>query len=300
VPLSERPFASYHVVTPNYFGTMGIRLLKGRDFSEDDDRLHPSVALINETMARRFFPHQDPIGSRINFMDPPAAPLWLQVIGVVADVRYEALDQTAGPDVYTSYLQSYPLFPDHYMTLVARTAIAPASLASAVRHEVLAVDKDQPVDAIRTMDDYLSAEVSKQRFATVCLGVFAAMALTLAVLGIYGVISHGVNQRTREIGVRMALGAEPGDVLKLILRQSARLALLGAGIGLLLLGAGIGLLVSFGLDRAISGLLYGVRFSDAAVFLAVPAVLVTAAIVAAYFPARRATGVAPTVTLRHE
>ncbi|HMD99238.1 MAG TPA: ABC transporter permease [Terriglobia bacterium] len=291
VPPSERPIASYHVVTPSFFRTMSIQLLKGRFFSEEDDQRYSGVAVINETMARRFFPGRDPIGSRINFMDPPAPPVWLQVIGVVGDVRYDALDQTAGPDVYTSFLQPYPLFHGYYMALVVRTAIAPASLASAVRHEVLAVDKDQPVGAIRTMDDYLSASISKQRFAMVWLSVFAGMALTLAVLGIYGVISHGVGQRTREIGVRMALGAEPTDVLKLILRQSARLALVGAGIGLL---------VSLGLIRAISGLLYEARFGDAAVFVAVPAALVAAAIVAAYFPARRATGVAPTVALRHE
>ena len=291
VPLSARPIASYHVVTPNYFRTMGIPLLKGRDVSPDDDGLHPRVAVINEAMARRFFPHQDPIGSRINFIDPPAAPVWLQVIGVVADVHYEALDKAPGLDVYTSYRQVYPFFPDYYMTFIARTAMAPAGLASALRHEVLAVDKDQPVDAVRTMDDYLSEEVSKQRFAMVSLSVFAGMALTLAVLGIYGVISHGVGQRTREIGVRMALGAEPSDVLKLILRQSARLALLGAVLGLL---------VSLGLMRAISGLLYGARFSDAAVFVVVPVVLVAAAIGAAYFPARRATGVAPIAALRHE
>jgi len=291
VPSSERPIASYHVVTPSFFRTMGIPLLKGRNFSEQDDRLHPSVAVINETMARRFFPNHDPIGSRINFIDAPAPPAWLQVIGVVGDVRYEALDQTTGPDVYTSYLQVYPLFPDYYMTFAVRTAIEPASLAAAVRHEVLAVDKDQPLDAIRTMNHYLSASVSKQRFAMVWLSVFAGMALTLALLGIYGVISHGVGQRTREIGVRMALGAEPSDVLRLILRQSARLALLGVGIGLL---------ASLGLARAISGLLYGARFSDAAVFVAVPAALVAAAIMAAYLPARKATGVAPTAALRHE
>jgi putative ABC transport system permease protein len=288
---SERPIASYHVVTPGFFRTMGIPVVKGRNFSEQDDRLRPGVAVVNETMARRFFLGQDPIGSRINFMDPPAPPVWLQVIGVVGDVHYDALDQTAGADVYASYLQAYPIFPSYYMALVVRTAIAPASLASAVRHEVRAVDKDQPVDAIRTVDDYLSASVSKQRFALVWLSVFAGMAMTLAVLGIYGVISHGVGQRTREIGVRMALGAQPADVLKLILRQSA---------GLTLVGAGIGLLVSLGLTRAISGLLYGARASDAAVYLAVPTVLVAAATVAAYFPARRATGVAPTVALRHE
>jgi len=291
LPPSERPLASYHVVTPSFFGTMTIPLLKGRGFSETDDRLHPGVAVINEMMARRFFPGQDPIGGRINFLDPPASPVWLQVIGVAGDVRYGAVDQTAGPDVYTSYLQPYPLFQGYYMYFVLRTATAPGSLASAVRHAVLAVDKDQPVDALRTMDEYLSDSVSKQRFALMWLSVFAGMALALALLGIYGVISHGVGQRTREIGVRMALGAQPSDVLKLILRQSAWLALLGAGIGLL---------VSLGLVRAISGLLYEARFSDAAVFVAVPAALMAAALAAAYFPARRATGVAPTAALRHE
>ena len=288
---SERPIASYHMVTPGFFRVMSIPLLRGRLLSEEDDRLHPGVAVINETMAHRFFPNQDPIGSRINFIDPPAPPAWLQVVGVVADVRYGTLDQAAGPDVYTSYLQSYPIFPGYYMTFIMRTAVAATSLSSAVRREVLVVDKDQPVDAIRTMDDYLSAAVSRQRFALQWLSVFAGIALALALVGIYGVISHGIGQRQREIGVRMALGAQPSDVLKLILGQSARMALAGAGIGLL---------VSLGLIRLISGLLYGASLSDLAVMVAVPAVLVAAALLAAYRPARRAVEVPPTEALRHE
>jgi putative ABC transport system permease protein len=291
VSSAERPMASPHVVSVNFFRTAGIPLLKGRTFTEADDAGRSGVIVINDAMARRFFPGEDPVGKRINFLDAPAAPAWLTIIGVVGDVHYGALNVEPGADVYASYLQPYPVFPSLFMTLLLRTPADPSGLAAAVRHQVMSVDPDQPIGTLKTMDDFLDASVSKERLSMVLLGIFAGLALILAVLGIYGVISYGVSQRTREIGVRMALGAQPGDVLKLILKQGARLALIGAVIGL---GA------SFGLTRLMASLLYGVSSSDPATFAAVTLALMAAAVAAAYLPARSATRVAPTAALRHE
>jgi predicted permease len=291
VPSAELPIAEPHVVSPTFFRAAGIPLLKGRNLDETDDGRHPGVILINETLARRFFPNEDPIGRRLNFVDAPAPPIWLTIIGVVGDVRYQALDAESGFDIYASYLQPYPRLASSYMTLMLRAASNPAGLGPALKRAVLAVDKDQAITAVRTMDDYRDASVSRQRLAMVMLGVFAGLALTLAVLGIYGVISYSVGQRTREIGVRMALGAQPGDVLKLILLQGARLALVGSAIGLI---------AAFGLTRLMSSLLYGVGSSDPATFTIVLVLLTMAALAATYWPARAATRMAPTAALRHE
>lgn len=290
VPAAERPIASPHVVSPNFFRTAEIPLLEGRTFTDADDAHQPGVILINEALARRFFPNEDPVGKRINFLDPPAAPIWLTIIGVVGDVHYDALSEEPGADVYASYLQPYPVFASSYMTLVVR-ASNPTSLVSAIRHQVTAVDPDQPIGAVKTMDDYLDSSISSERLSMVLLGIFAGLALVLAVLGIYGVISYSVGQRTREIGVRMALGAQPGDVVRLIVRQGARLALVGAIIGL-----GF----AFGFARMMSGLLYGVSSSDPLTFAIVALVLVAAALMASYLPARSATRIPPTAALRHE
>jgi predicted permease len=291
VPSAERPLAEPHVVSPNFLQTARIPLLKGRSFTETDDARHPGVILINETLARRFFPNEDPLGKRINLVDAPAPPVWLTIVGVVGDVRYDALDAEAGLDIYTCYLQPYPLLASSYMTLMLRSVSDPASLVPAVRRVVLSVDKDQPITGVKTMDKYLDASIARQRLVMVILGVFAGLALILAVLGIYGVISYAVGQRTREIGVRMALGAQPGDVLKLILGQGSRLALLGAAIGLAL---------ALVFARLMSSLLYGVGSSDPATFGIVLAVLSAAAFAATYLPARAATRLAPTTALRHE
>jgi putative ABC transport system permease protein len=242
-------------------------------------------------MARLFFPNEEPIGKRINFVDAPAPPLWLTIIGVVGDVHYDALDVESGADVYACYLQPFPLFATYYMTLMLRSAENPASLVPALRRAVRAVDEGQPVTHVRTMDQYLNATLSRQRLAVAMLGVFAGLALGLSVLGIYGVISYAVSQRTREIGVRMALGAQPGDVVELILRQGARLALLGTAIGLI---------AALGLTRLMASLLYGVGTSDPGTFGIVLLVLLAAALAAAYLPARAAIRMPPTAALRHE
>ncbi len=290
VPPAERPIASAHVVSPNFFRTAEIPLLAGRSFTDADDAQHPGVILISEALARRFFPDEDPIGKRINLLDPPTKPIWLSIIGVVGDVHFDALSAPPGADIYASYLQRYPLLASSYTTLVLR-ASNPSSLVPAIRHEVAGIDPDQPIGTVKTMDDYLDSSVSTQRLQMILLSVFAGLALVLAVLGIYGVISYSVGQRTREIGVRMALGAQPGDVQRLILGQGARLALMGAIIGLA---------ASFGLTRLMSSLLYGVSSNDPATFGVVLSVLMLAALTAAYLPARSATRVAPTAALRHE
>jgi len=290
VPSAERPIASPHVVSPNFFRTAAIPLLHGRNFTDTDDDHHPGVILINEALAHRFFSNEDPIGKRVNFLDAPRTPVWLTIVGVVGDVHYDSLSTEPGADVYASYLQPYPVFASSYMTLLLRASNA-SGMATAIRHQVSAVDPDQPVGSLRPMDDYLNSSVSTERLQMVLLSVFAGLALVLAVLGIYGVISYSVGQRTREIGVRMALGAHPGDVQRLILKQAARLALLGAVIGLA---------ASLALTRLMSNLLYGVSSSDPATFVVVLLVLILAALAAAYLPARRATRVAPTAALRHE
>ncbi len=290
VPAAQRPIAEPHVISPSFFRTAEIPLLNGRILTDADDAQHPAVVVINEGLARRFFPGEDPIGKRINFIDPPSAPVWLTIVGVVGDVHYDALSVEPGADAYTSYLQPYPLFASSYSTLVLRAA-NPTSLVSAIRRQVMAVDPDQPIGAVKTMDDYLDASISRQRLSMVLLGVLAGMAIVLAVLGIYGVISYSVGQRTREIGVRMALGAQPGDVVKLILKQGASLALVGAIIGLAF---------ALGFARLMSSMLYDVSSSDPATFVTVSLVLIAAAVVAAYLPARAATRVAPTAALRHE
>jgi predicted permease len=291
VPSSERPIAEPHVVSPSFFRTMGIPLLRGRNFDDADDARHPGVILINETMARRFFPNEDPIGKRVNFLDAPAAPRWLTIIGVVGDVRYDALETESGADVYACYLQPYPVFTRAYMTILLRAASNPAGLVPALRRAVLSVDEEQPITRVETMEDYLNSSLAKQRLAVVMLGTFAGLALVLAVLGTYGVISYGVRQRIREFGVRMALGAKPDDVLRLVVGQGARLALIGAAIGLL---------AALGLTRLMSSVLYGVASSDPATFGLVLLLLVTAALAAAYLPARAATRTPPTTALRHD
>jgi putative ABC transport system permease protein len=234
-------------------------------------------------MARRFWPDEDPLGKRLRIANNP----WRTVVGVVADVKNDGLSAEPKPEMFYPLLQS----PLPFMTLVVRTDTDPKTVASAVGREVRAVDPDEPVYDVKTMDERLAESVSPQRLTTLLVGVFAALAMTLAGVGIYGVISYSVAQRTREMGVRMALGAQKGDVLKLILRQGLLLALAGVLIGL----AG-----AFALTRVMSGLLYGVSVTDPATFVGVAVMLTAVALVACLVPARRATKVDPMVALRYE
>jgi putative ABC transport system permease protein len=287
---ADRPRTSYSWVEPEYFRTMGIPLRAGRDFTALDDLRATPVVIIDETLARRFFPHQNPLGQRIKpgigngYKDGP--PL-REIVGVVGDVKQTSLQGEPISGVYVPLAQS----PGMSLTAVVRADVEPRSLVSAVRKEVAAMDRDLPVYEVKTLDDYLAASVAEPHFNTLLLGVFAGLALALAAVGLYGVVSYSVTQRTHEIGVRMALGAERYDVLRLVVRQ---------GLLLVLAGVAIGLAAALALTRLMSSLLYGVRPTDPATFAFVSLILAGVALLASYIPARRAAKVDPMVALRYE
>jgi putative ABC transport system permease protein len=278
--------ARYRVCSPRYFETLGMRLAAGRAFTEQDAANAPPVVIVNRTLARRYWPGEDPLGKRIRETGDPARNPWMQVVGVVGDVKHE-MNQEVTPEFYVPHAQR----PAGEMNLVVRTKGEPVALAATVRNEVLVLDKDQPVYRTRPMTQVRAESLMLQRFAAVALGVFALIALALAGVGLYGVMSYTVSQRTHEIGVRMALGARGADVLRLVVGQGMKLALIGLGIGL----AG-----SLALTRAIAGLLYGVSATDPATFTLIALVLAGVALLACYVPARRATKVDPMVALRCE
>ncbi len=280
----QRLPADYRAVSPEYFRTMGISLRKGRQLTESDRTDRPLVAVINESLARRDWPDgSNPIGQRLRFGGNRA---W-EIVGIVGDVKHSGLDKQATPSVFISYFQS----PEMRMSLVVRTAGDPLSMIRAVKDQVYAVDKDQPMYKIRTMDQVVADSQSSPRFTLVLLGVFAAVALALAAVGIYGVISYAVTQRTREIGIRIALGAERRDVLALVV---------GEGTALALVGVAVGLAAAFGLTRLISSLLFGVSATDPTIFGGASVFLAAVALLASYIPARRAMRVDPMVSLRYE
>jgi putative ABC transport system permease protein len=264
---------------------MGIPLLKGRIFTAQDDQKAPRVAVINETMAKRFFPDEDPIGKGINVTNGPER--FREIVGVVGDVKQYGLAQPTTLQTYEPYLQS----PFSGVTLIVRTEGNPSALSGAIRTQVLALDKEQPVSRIRTLDQITAGSVEQQRFLMLLLGVFAAVALILAAVGLYGVMNYAVNQRTHEIGIRMALGANTGSVLRLIVAQGMMLAMAGVAIGL----AG-----AFAATRLMSKLLFALSATDPATFAFISVLLTGVALVACLVPARRATQVDPMVALRHE
>jgi putative ABC transport system permease protein len=282
--------ASIGVVAPGYFKTMGIRVLKGRGFSEHDLMDTTPVIIVNETLARHFFGNQDPLGQRI---EPGLAvgsskPPMRKIVGVVADVKSKNLRAAAGLQTYTPQAQ-LPFSTS--MTVVIRTAVAPESIAGAVRRVVQRIDKGLPVYDVRTMNQYVSDTVATPRFDALLLGIFAGLSLIITTVGIYGVIAYSVTHRTHEIGIRIALGAKGGDVLRLVMGQGMNLALTGVAIGLL--GA-------WALTRFLSSLLYDVGSMDPPTLVAMSFILIGAALLACYFPARRAAKVDPMVALRHE
>jgi putative ABC transport system permease protein len=287
-PPGKRPTVVTRVISPNYFSTMGIEFLKGRQFEEQDRAGAPMAAVINETMARLFWPDDDPIGKRFTPGSPGPDATWLSIIGVVKDVRQFGLNADPKPQMYLSYMQAGIFKPTY---LVVRTDVEPLSLAAAVRGAVWEIDKDQPVSNVRTMEDVLSGSIARERFSMLLLGIFAAVALVLAAVGIYGVMSYSVAQRSHEIGIRMALGAQRSDVLKLAV---------GQGLNLLLIGVVIGLAAAVILTRVMSSLLFGVSATDPTTFIIISLVLISAGVLASYIPARRATKVDPMMALRHE
>ena len=284
---AEGSVAYYNAISPDYFQTMMIPLRKGRSFSDRDVRGSENVAIVNETLVRRYFGNEDALGKRITLEDHPKEADWITVVGVVGDTKPRELHSEAVAELYMPFDQQ----PEPGMALMIRSANIDAGVAAAVRSEVLALDKNQPVYSVRKLDSVLTESVATPRFRTLLLGVFASLALILAAVGIYGVISYAVSQRTQEIGIRMALGAQTEDVLKLVVKGGIMLALIGVGLGL----AG-----AFALARLIATLLFGVKPTDAATFATVSFGLIVVALVACFIPARRATKVDPLVALRYE
>jgi putative ABC transport system permease protein len=248
----------------------------------------PSQAIINEEAARRFWPNLDPIGKRIS-PDVAGFPpgVWLSIVGIVGDVRHSTLDAAPKPEVYWAY----PQYPVQSLTFVLRTTVEPISLADVTRKEIWAADKDLPISNLQTMENLISTSIAQQRFYLWLMGGFAAVALLLAAVGIYGVTSYAVAQRSHEIGIRMALGAQSADVFKLVIGQGAKPALIGLTLGLI---------VGAALTRLMKSLLYGVSETDALTLTLVALLLAAIALLACYLPARRATKVDPMVALRTE
>lgn len=279
--------ADFRVITPDYFRTMQIPLLKGRFFNEQDRANTTYSIIIDESFARRFFPGEDPLGKRIDEDGSRSDHGFAAIIGVVGGVKHTDVKAEARPTMYVPAEQS----PWQYMTLVIRSSGDPAALTSALRQEVWAVDNDQPLSEIATMEQLFSKAVAPQRFNTLLLGLFAALALALATIGIYGVIAYSVTQRAQEIGVRLALGASSRDILGLVIGQAMRTSLLGVGLGII---------AALGLTRVMTSLLFEVSATDPLVFAGLSALLIAVALVASYIPARRATKVDPLVALRYE
>jgi len=283
-PNHTTPMTTYRIVSPDYFRTKRIPLVAGRVFTAQDREGTEPVAVISESLARVSWPNEDPIGKRVRW--GAANGPQMTIVGVVRDVKLHQLTQVK-PQLYMPSAQA----PFQPYEIALRTKTQPLGLAAAVRYEVWGVDKDMPLANLRTMDQMLADSITRERFNLLLLAVFAGLALTLALVGIYGVMSYAVAQSTREIGIRLALGARPRDVLKLVI---------GQGLVLTLLGVVIGVAGAFGLTRLMTRLLYGVTATDPLTFAGVSVLLVAVALFASYLPARRATKVDPIVALRYE
>ncbi len=276
--------AWYSSVTPDYFRAMSIRLLRGREFAEADNADAPKTVLISETMARRYFPDEDPVGKRLVF---GGGSDLREIVGVIADVKFFGLNSDARPSMYFPHAQT----PARGMSLVVRTQGDPLTLAAAIRGQVSALDRDLAVSNTMTMQELVGESLAEPRFTLLLLGAFAAVAMLLSAIGVYGVVSYSVAQRSHEIGVRMALGAQTGDVLKLVVRQ---------GMVLVLGGVGLGLTAAFALSRVMGSLLFGVSATDVTTFAATSVILAGVALGACFVPAWRATKVDPMIALRYE
>jgi putative ABC transport system permease protein len=284
-PAGPETAGSWNVVTPDYFNAMDIGLVKGRLFTDRDDAQNPPVIIISEVFAQRMFPNEDPLGKRIrSWRDENRLR---EIVGVVRDVHYRGLEDGPSSLVYIPHRQ------DAWgsLTMVVRTAGDPAAITNAVQQAFRTVDKETPISNLQTLQKVWADSTVRQRFGAWMLGLFAGLALCLAGIGIYGVMSYSVTQRTHEIGIRIALGARRGDVLKLVLRRGAILTLLGLTLGLS---------AAFGLTRLMSGLLYGVSAADPATFALIALLLMVVALLACWIPARRATRVDPIIALRYE
>lgn len=281
------PSVNYRVVSPSYFRAMGIPVLQGRAYTEHDDANAPPVMMVNQQLAREIFPDENPVGKRITFGGTGAngQPRWFEIVGVVANVRSLELREEPIAELYFSFQQD--LWPA--MSLVVRSSVEPGSLSASVRQAVNDVDRSVPVADVKTMDHIVSESITQPRFNLFLLGLFGAVAMVLSAAGIYGVTAYTVTQRTHELGIRIALGAQVGDVLKMIL---------GQGMAVIGIGLVVGLVAAFALMRLLRSLLFGVGENDPLTFVAITVVLVLVALIACYIPARRATKVDPLVALR--
>ena len=288
-PANQEPPIELRAVTPNYFRAMGVPVLKGRPFNEQDVKGKPGAIIISDTMARQYWPAEDPLGQvvSIGVSVSENEPTEWEIVGIVGNVKHFSLDTEPVPEMYVPHAQQ----PWTSMTLVARSQSDPRALIDPIRSQVLAVDHDQPVSNIRTMGEVVASSIAQQRFYMLLLSLFAVMALVLAAVGIFGVMSYSVTERTREIGIRMALGAQTRDVLRFIVGQGVMLAMIGVVIGL----AGALLLTQF-----MAKMLYEVKAFDPVTFIVISLLLVGVALLACYIPARRATKVDPMVALRYE
>jgi putative ABC transport system permease protein len=293
---SDRPTAAFNMVSADYFKTLQIPLLKGRDFDSDDDQKSPWVAIVNEAFAERYWPGEDPVGKRL-LTEGGSEERPRQIVGVVGNVRQESLEKEGQPEIFASFLQQPRVSSGHgyqnrvHMTIVVRASSEPASTVGAIRKIAAEMDNTQPIYEIRTMPEVLAESTSLRRLYARLLELIAGIALFLSAIGIYSIVSHLVAQRTSEIGLRIAVGATTSDILRLVFKQGGKLILAGLGVGLAL---------SLTLNRFLTSYLYGIGAADPWTLAAACSVLTAVASAAIWTPARRATRVDPTVALRYE
>jgi putative ABC transport system permease protein len=286
----DEPEVDTFCVMGDYFRVMQIPLRSGRTLAETDREDQPLVAAINESLARQYFAHQNPIGQRVRWARASGPPKWMTIVGVVGDVKQYSLAQPATPAIFTPFAQSDEPWR-RWMSVVVRTPGSTAGVIPALKAQVWSLDNQIPLNRIQSMDELLQITFAERRFNMFLLALFAGLALTLAAVGIYGVMSYSVSQRTREFGIRMAVGAESGEVLKMVMEQGVRLAALGVVVGII--GA-----VAF--TRLMAGLLFGVTPTDPVTIAAVVLLMFAVVLLACFVPARRATKVDPMVALRYE
>jgi len=280
----KEPKVMFNTAMPNYFETMGIPFIEGRLFDAHDQANAPTVFVVNQTMARRFWPDDTPIGKQVKLAEDGTTGT---VIGVVGDAKHYYLEEEPSPQMYSAYSQ----MPGIFATVVVRTSVEPMSLAEPVRQALWKVDSDQPMWKVRTVEFLLDRRLADKQFVMALMSLFAALALIMTIIGLYGIISYTVNQRTQEIGIRMALGAQTGNILRMVLRQ---------GMKLVLIGIAFGLTAAWLLTRLMTTLLYGINATDPPTFIGIALLLTLVALLACYLPARRATKVDPMIALRYE
>jgi putative ABC transport system permease protein len=281
----DRPFANYTIASPGYFSALGTPLLRGRDFLESDTATSPPVAIVNRTMADRYWPGTNPIGKQVGV---PIHAFNMTVIGVVADVKHLSMRETPGPEIYVPFTQK-PWPSMSTMHVAVRTSGDPAKATAALRAAIAAVDPDVPLANVATLSTIVGDAVAQPRFSMYLLGAFGGIAALLACIGLYGAVSYAVAARVQEIGIRLALGATPAEVLKMVLRQGLRVTTAGIAIGLVAAVAS---------GRAVAAFLYGVEPTDPLTYVAVAAALLAAGCLACYLPARRATRIDPMSAMR--